>query len=167
MSELLIYIRGRYKKDPGPGNWLEDTGEYDKQVAKIMAKDLTLAQKEKALARLDHKVSVMLHYKDILTVHDDGWWAWINQRNPNNRYKDSHGVVQVNFDLPAWLHKANIPEKKTDKFVVLLNKARFSIVFPVPNIGQLVSVDIANLEIHDKKTLLTHRGGDWLHLLPQ
>ena len=24
MSEVLVYIRGHSKKDPGPGNWMDD-----------------------------------------------------------------------------------------------------------------------------------------------
>lgn len=92
--ELLIFVKHRWA-DFG-GHWKEQLGVRESKLS------LYLDKKAKSVVdRLFYTVKFNEAYNsitkrgDIVEVHEDGWWKWLNKKNPNNNMKDCFAAVQI------------------------------------------------------------------------
>lgn len=148
-------MRNRSKKELGFGHWLDDTGEYDKQITKIEEKNLSPTKEAAEKTKFERKYIAKNTVGDICEVREDGWWDWLMKKNPKNRMQEVFGIIQVNAALPKWLeNRSNIDAR------------RYNVENGV-TLGEVTIVEPAQLRIRDKQTLILHTGVLWLNLRPQ
>ncbi|MCO4819804.1 MAG: hypothetical protein KC517_09280 [Bacteroidetes bacterium] len=100
--ELLVFVKHRWADFNG--NWKEQNENRQKGLAAYLVgkKAVLLQDRLYHTARYNEGFEGKRKERDIVEEHEDGWWAWVNETNPDNKMKESYAVIGV----------PGVPEKK-------------------------------------------------------
>lgn len=135
--EMLIFIRSGTKKQSGDGHWLDDPGEYDRQVV-IQNSHRDVSKRQERMNDLSRMYDARPQVGDVVEVRPDGYWE-------NRGFdKSVYAVVKVPGLDPATVKTGPVMSHTDDPDndpPVLLKKFRSRINLPNLKVGEVRVVE--------------------------